>query len=113
MITDITHARSSRTEASRTNEIKNKKGRRKRLGRKPRRRKEVSLNRRRLKKVVEDVIDWTVMTRSTRQRKSQRQGVVSEGKKTSRSVERAIQILIKMDGCKTLPLEVSPNDKSR
>ena len=63
------------------------------------------------KELDEDVMDWTVVTRSTRQRRSQRPGAVSVGKETSRSIDRAIQIAVKMDGCKTLPLEVSPNDK--
>ena len=63
------------------------------------------------KEVDEDAMDRTVVTRSTRQRRSQRQGAMSKGKMTSKSIDRAIQIFVKMDGCKTLPLEVSPNDK--
>ena len=49
------------------------------------------------KEVDEDVMDWTMVTRSARQRKSQRQGVVSEGNKISRSIDKAIQIFVKTD----------------
>ena len=34
-----------------------------------------------------------------------------EGKDTSASAGRTDQIFVKMDGAKTLPLEVPPNDK--
>ena len=63
------------------------------------------------KEVVEDVMDWTVVTRSVKQRRLQRHDAVSERKKTPRSVDRAIQVSVKTDGCKTLQLVVSPNDK--
>ena len=36
---------------------------------------------------------------------------LSEEKQTSASADRTDQVFVKMDGCKTLPVEVSPNDK--
>ena len=56
-------------------------------------------------------MDWTKVTRRMRQRRPQGQGEVSEEKRTSRSGRRTIQIFVKVDGCKALPLEVLPNDK--
>ena len=63
---------------------------------------------------VEKVVEKDVMdgrSRNTRRRKSQGEGGVPEEKETSASAGRADQIFVKMDGFKTLPLDVSPNDK--
>ena len=58
-----------------------------------------------------DAMDWTVVTRRTRKKRTEGQGAVSEDKRTLKSRDRTIQIFVKVDGCKVLPLEMSPNDK--
>ena len=47
-------------------------------------------------------------SRSTRRRSSRGQGGVTE--RTSRSVDRTIQIFVKVEG-RTLPVEMSPSDR--
>ena len=49
-------------------------------------------------------MDWTVVTRRTRQKRS-------EEKRNSESGDSTIQIFVKVDGCNVLPQEMSPNDK--
>ena len=56
-------------------------------------------------------MDWTMVTRRTRQRRPRGQGRASEEERISRSGRRTIQIFVKVDGCKALPLDVSPTDK--
>ena len=63
---------------------------------------------------VEKVAEKDVMdgrSRNSRRRRSREEGEVLEEKETFASAYRTDQIFVKMDGCKTLPLEVSPNDK--
>ena len=62
-------------------------------------------------KEEEYVMDWTVVARRTRQKRSGGQGAVSEEKRTSKGGGRTLQIFVKVDGSKVPPLEMSPNDE--
>ena len=62
-------------------------------------------------RVKKDAMEWTVVTRRMRQKRSEGQRAVSEDKKTVESVNRTVQIFVKVDGCKVHPLAMSPKDK--
>ena len=57
-------------------------------------------------------MDWTTVTRRTKQRRSQReQNVVPEGKRTSKHSSRVFQIFVKVDNSQAFMTDVIPSDK--